>query len=91
MLFIIFIDDLLPGGDSNRIVRYADVASLLVPERTDVQINVEFYKVAAWASENKLVINMAKTKEIVFHRHRPKIYPCQQHYAKLKGSVLRNY
>ena len=39
---------------------------------TDVQINDEFDKIAAWASENKLGINMAKTKEIVFHRPLPK-------------------
>ena len=45
MLFIIFIADLRPDGESNRIVRYADDASLLVPETTDVQINYEFDKV----------------------------------------------
>ena len=38
------------GGESNRIVKYADDASLLVHERTDVQINDAFDKVAAWAS-----------------------------------------
>ena len=77
MLFIIFIADLRPGGKSNKIVKYDDDASLLVPEKTDVQINYEFDKVVAWASENKLSINMAKTKEIVFHRPHPKIYSRQ--------------
>ena len=37
-----------------------------------MQINDEFDKVVAWASENKLGINMAKTKEIVFHISHPK-------------------
>ena len=72
MLFIIFIADLRRGGESNKIVKYADDASLLVPEKTDVQINYEFDNVVAWASENKLRIKMAKTKEIVFHKPHPK-------------------
>ena len=93
MLFIIFISDLRPGGESNKIVKYADDASMLVPKNTDVQINDEFDKIVAWASENKLGINMAKTKEIVFHLSplTPKIYYCQQHYPELKGSCPQNY
>ena len=35
MLFIIFIADLQPDGESNTIVKYADDASLLVPQKTD--------------------------------------------------------
>ena len=54
------------------IVTYADDACLLVLGKTDVQIKYEFEKVVAWALENKLRINIAKTKEIVFHRHHPK-------------------
>ena len=72
MLFNILIADLQPGGESNRIVKYANDAKVLIPEKTDVQINDEFDKVVAWASENKLGINMATTKEIVFHRPHPK-------------------
>ena len=41
-LFIIFISDLTPSGRSNHLTKYADDASLLVPEKTDVQINDEF-------------------------------------------------
>ena len=91
MLFIIFIADLRPGVESNKTVKYADDASLLVSEMTDVQINYEFDKVVVWASANKLGINMAKTKEIVFHRPHPKIYSCQKHYPELKGSCPQNY
>ena len=54
MLFIIFKPDLRPGGESNRIVQYADDASLLVPEKTDVQINDEFDKVVAWLQRTNL-------------------------------------
>ena len=72
MLVIIFIADLRPGGESNKIIKFADDANLLVPKKTGVQINDEFDKVVAWASENELGINMAKTKEIVFHKSRSK-------------------
>ena len=34
MQFIILIADLRPGGENNKIVKYADDASLLVPEKT---------------------------------------------------------
>ena len=72
MLFIIFIADLRSGGESNKTVQYADDASMPVSEKTDVQIKYKFSKVVAWASKNKLGINMAKTMEIVFHRPHPK-------------------
>ena len=42
--------------------------SLLVLKKTTVQINDKLGKIAAMASENKLEINMANTKEIVVHR-----------------------
>ena len=71
------------------IVKYADDARLLVPEKTDVQIKYEFEKVVAWASKNKLGNNMAKTKS--FTDLIPKIYYCQQHYPKLNGSCPQNY
>ena len=70
--FIIFIAYLRPGGESNKIVKYADNAILLVPEKTDVQINYEFDKVVVWASKSKLGINIAKPKKIIFHRPYPK-------------------
>ena len=72
-LFVIFIFDLAPSAKSNHLTKYADDASLLVPEKTDVQINDEFQNVLKWASQNKLTVNMAKTKEIpiVFHKPNP--------------------
>ena len=48
-----------------------DDASLLVPEQTDVEINEELNHVLKWAVDNKLTVNMAKTKELVFHRPNP--------------------
>ena len=46
--------------------KYADDASLLVPEQTDVEINEEFNHVIKWAVDNKLTVNMAEQKSLCF-------------------------
>ena len=73
MLFVIFISDLKPVGLDNSLTKYADDTSLLVPERIDVdKMSEEFSRIMKWSSDNKLIVNLAKTKEIVFHRPNPK-------------------
>ena len=72
MLFVIFISDLKPIGLDNSLTKYADDASLLVPERIDVDTSEEFSHIIKWSLDNKLTVNLAKTKEIVFHRLNPK-------------------
>ena len=42
--------------------------TLLVPENHDDALYDELHNVLKWAEVNKLQFNMAKTKEIVFHR-----------------------
>ena len=51
--------------------KYADDTSLLVPEIKTVSLEEEFDHPQVWAQTNKLVIDMLKTKEIVFHRPNP--------------------
>ena len=41
-------------------------------ENTDVGLDVEFRHVRQWAESNRLTLNTAKTKEIVFRRPRVK-------------------
>lgn len=48
------------------LIKYADDTNLLVPSDSDVDLPGEFNYVKHWAEENKMVINIAKTKEIVF-------------------------
>lgn len=72
VLFSIMIADLMPSGVANEICKYADDASLLVPECTDVGIAEEWEGVKTWALSNKLEINKQKTKEIVFHQPSPR-------------------
>ena len=67
-LFTFCIIDLQPLGATNHICKYVDDSSLLVPEKCDIDISEELQNVHKWADENKLKINLAKTKELVFHR-----------------------
>jgi hypothetical protein len=70
-LFTVLISDLKPISNNNDMVKYADDATLVVPETSDVDIATEFAAIKSWAERNEMKINFAKTKEIVFHRPRP--------------------
>ena len=52
--------------------KYADDTNLLVFERSAVTIQQEFAHVQEWASRNKMLINLSKTKDQVFHQPHPK-------------------
>ena len=73
-LFVICIIDWKPTGSTNYVTKYCDDASLLVPEKCDTDITSEFQNVLKWAINNKLTINMAKTKELVFHKTNARNY-----------------
>ena len=72
-LYTILESDLKPLSTINIVFKYADDTNLLVPEHTDVQICDEYEAVCAWAVRNKMIINVSKTKEIVFRRPNPRI------------------
>ena len=61
----------------NELFKYADDMTLMSPEHTDVDLATEFSAIYAWAKSNDMIINMSKTKELVFHRPSPRqiIYP----------------
>ena len=40
-------------------VKYADDATLLVPENTDVQLQDEFNSITKWVSDNKLTFHLS--------------------------------
>ena len=52
-------------------MKYAGDTYLLVPENTNCTLLEEFEHIKDWATTNKMVINMSKTKELVFHRPHP--------------------
>jgi len=41
---------------------------LLVPEKMDVELSAEFENILKWATDNYMIVNVSKTKDIVFHR-----------------------
>ena len=47
---------------------YVDDTTLLVPEHSDVQLDVEFQNVKDWTANNCLKLHWSKTKEIIFKR-----------------------
>ena len=65
-LFIIFICDFRPVGLANSLTKYVDDASLLVTEKTVVEMSEEFSNIINYSGDNKLTVNLAKTKEIIF-------------------------
>ena len=79
MLFITCITDLKPIGSTNYITRYADESSILVPEKYDGDLSEELRNVLKWVEHNKMQVNMAKTKEIMFHRPNARnvLYPSE--------------
>ena len=61
--------DLKTISKINILFKYADDNNLLVPEKkTDIDISVEFANIVQWATDNCMILNLDKTKEIVFHR-----------------------
>jgi len=46
-------------------LKYADDTNLLVPAYSDVSLLSEFDHVQQWAADNKMIINISKTKELV--------------------------
>jgi hypothetical protein len=76
--------------------KYADHANVLVSEITNVCLADEFENVKKWASYNKMIISLNKTKEIVFLRPNPRhclhpdplAYIDQVHEIRLHGLDL---
>ena len=66
--------DLSTLSPTNILSKYADDISLLVPQYCDVDLATEFDNIQHWAMHNKMIINLSKTKEIVFRR------PCPLRY-----------
>jgi hypothetical protein len=67
-LFVIFSSDLKPLDILNYLLKYADASTLICPELSSVSAEAEVNHVMAWARNNKMLINLLKTKELVFHR-----------------------
>ena len=67
------ITDLKPISSINQICKYADDTTLLVPETSDLDLCTEWENIKTWAKDNALIINMNKTKEVVFCQPNPRL------------------
>jgi len=96
MLYVVMASDLKAKSAFNRLAKYADDTTLLVPSDSNIGLEEKFANIQQWASINKMKINLAKTKEIFFKRPNPRlsVHPApvanieQVQAAKLLGVVL---
>jgi len=58
----------------NIVVKYADDTNILVPSDSDIDLLEEFDHVKLWADDKNMLINLLKTKEIVFRRPNPRLH-----------------
>jgi hypothetical protein len=62
-MYVLMESDLRALSDSNILFKFADDTNLLVPENCEVSLQDEFAHVQDWASQNKMTINFAKTRD----------------------------
>ena len=77
LFFSIMINDLVNSSNKFKFLMYADDTTIhfnledFPLENREVPINDEFEKVNKWLKLNKLVVNVDKTKSMLFHKRRP--------------------
>ena len=73
LLFLIFINDICNSSAIFEFILFADDTSLIAPMCSFVtaditsNVNNELEKVSKWLSANELVLNVKKTKFMLFH------------------------
>ena len=74
MFFIVMASDLHTISKVNKQFKYADDVILIKSEILDVDHAEEFSHICKWSLNNKMKINLQKTKEIVFHKPNPRCF-----------------
>jgi len=64
--YVVTAANLRPGHTGNVIIKYADDTYLVVPAANDDTCDEELKHIQAWADDNSLRMNVAKSKEIIF-------------------------
>jgi len=69
--------DLAPSCSINKMQKYADDITLLVPSISTDSVQAELDHVSKWARENNLTLNLAKSFEVIIYRKgtRPDLPP----------------
>ena len=91
MLFVVYAMDFKPISEHNPIIKYADDSTLLVAEKSPVDVATEFGHLEDWPGRNKLTINKDKTVELIFRRLKSRHFltpaQCHSHAStKLKSN-----
>lgn len=79
LLFLIYINDIASTNSAFSILSYADDTTLtssinsLGPRNISTKINSELAKINDWLIANRLSLNVAKTKYIIFHQPNKKV------------------
>jgi hypothetical protein len=97
VLFIMFAFDLVTLDELDYLLKYADDVNLVNPENVTASLETEIANIMEWARRNKMMVNMVKTKEMIFHQPNSKLsaFPnqldCIQRVNafKLLGLVLK--
>jgi hypothetical protein len=71
VLFLLMMYDLRTVCELNLLLKYADDVNMACPANATVTPEEEIQNILQWARDNKMYINVGKTKEIVFHRPHP--------------------
>ena len=74
MLYAIMESDLHTLSIMNMLIKYADDTNMIVLADSDVDLFEEMNYVKQWAQQNRMFINIAKTKEIAFKQANPRLY-----------------
>ena len=64
--YVVTAANLQPRHTGNVIIKYADDTYLVVPAAHDDTCAEELKHIQAWADDNNLRMNVAKSKEIIF-------------------------
>lgn len=72
LLFIIYMNDINHASKLFHFILYADDTSLLststlCKDISNIDVNQEFNKICSWLKENRLSLNIDKTKCMIFH------------------------
>ena len=72
-LFIVIASNFHTVSKVNKIFKYADDVTLIKPKISAVDLAEQFSHICHWSHDNKMIINLQKTKEIVFHKPNPRV------------------
>ena len=69
-LYITLAKTLKTYSKANKLIKYADDKSVLVPQHSDCTIEMEYQNIVNWFKNIKLNLNVKKTKEIIFWKNK---------------------